>query len=289
MADIKPRLKGHGSFVIREGWLSKALDLVRKDNTIFREKRAADLLGVGNNMGQSIRYWLKACGLMNETSSKGAVLTSLGKLIYENDPYFEDIFSIWILHCNLVMNKEAATSWYLFFNKCEVDEHTKEEVFIQMKRELELTYNHTNYSESSLKDDITALCNMYSKVKEDNYDPEDNKISPFSELGLVKNRSNKYTKAQPNLSKLNERVVLYCLIKQMNNGNSIEIDKLVDGDNSVCKILNLNRVVVNQYLDKLEELGYIRVNRTAGLDIVYKKKNVTSSDILKDYYQNLQD
>ena len=120
------KLKGHGTFVVREGWISKALFYIKNDNLIFREKRAADVLGVGANMGQAIRYWLKACELMKETTSYGAKLTKIGELIYKHDPYLEDIFSIWILHCNLVRNIELATSWNLFFNNCEALEIAKQ-------------------------------------------------------------------------------------------------------------------------------------------------------------------
>lgn len=289
MADSKIKLKGHGSFVVREGWLSKAMDYVEKDNTIFREKRAADAFGVGNNMGQAIRFWLKATGLMSESTARGAQLTELGKKIHKHDPYLEDVFSIWLLHCNIVMNKELATSWYLFYNSCDIDELTKEEIYVQMKRELDVLTNGGEYSEKSLMDDVTAICNMYSKVKEDNYDPEDNNISPFSVLGLVQNKKQKYSKTQPNFKTLNEKIVMYCLIKQMNNQRDISIDDLVNKENSVCKVLNLKRVVLNQYLDRLEEMGQIRINRTSGLDMVYRINNDTGLDIVENYYKNLID
>lgn len=281
----KCRLKGHGTFIVREGWINKALDYVSKDNTIFREKRAADAFGVGNNMGQAIRYWMKACGLMTETSANGAHLTDIGKLIHEKDPYLEDMFSIWLMHCNLVWNNEIATAWYLFFNKCEVDECSKDEILLQMKRELELYIGSNKYSESSLKDDVLAICNMYAKVKEEDYDPEDNRISPFSSLGLMKCVNQKYSKTQPALQNLDDRIVLYCLLKQMKNEDNINIDKLINGENGVCKVLNLSRVAVNQILDRLEDAGFITVNRTAGLDAVYRNMEKTQGlEYLESYY-----
>ena len=38
------------------------------------------------------------------------------------------------------------------------------------------------------------------------------------------------------------------------------------------RILNLKRMALNEYLDHLEGQGYLTVNRTAGLDMVYLKK-----------------
>lgn len=38
------------------------------------------------------------------------------------------------------------------------------------------------------------------------------------------------------------------------------------------RILNLKRMALNEYLDHLEGQGYLTVNRTAGLDMVYLKR-----------------
>lgn len=40
------------------------------------------------------------------------------------------------------------------------------------------------------------------------------------------------------------------------------------------RILNLKRMALNEYLDRLEGQGYLTVNRTAGLDMVYLKKKI---------------
>ena len=53
------------------------------------------------------------------------------------------------------------------------------------------------------------------------------------------------------------------------------------------KILNLNRIMINDFLDELQNKGYIIVNRTAGLDIVYPDqcKDFTQLDLLKMHYK----
>jgi hypothetical protein len=43
-------------------------------------------------------------------------------------------------------------------------------------------------------------------------------------------------------------------------------------------------VLANELLDKVEAMGYIRVDRTAGLDMVYKEKEINTETILRDYY-----
>ena len=119
---VKFKLKGHESFHLREGWLRKGMKNIHKDKKFFSNEDTTDVLGVGSNMVKSIRYWLKACGLTAEEMGEGnkriQLLTEgFGKTIFQKDPYFEDIFSLWLIHYKLVTNKESCTSWYLFFNE----------------------------------------------------------------------------------------------------------------------------------------------------------------------------
>ena len=46
----------------------------------------------------------------------------------------------------------------------------------------------------------------------------------------------------------------------------------------------MTMVTVNKYLDNLEAMGYIRVDRTAGLDMVYPVNVKSPIEIIKDYY-----
>ena len=81
------RLKGHESFYLREGWLTKGLRAVHEDHRVFFINGGADALGVGTNMAKSIRYWLKTAGLIKENTKNGAELTGIGKIIFDNDMY----------------------------------------------------------------------------------------------------------------------------------------------------------------------------------------------------------
>ena len=81
MAKYSYRLKGHESFYLREGWLTKGLRAVTEDPQVFFKNSGADALGVGTNMAKSIRYWMKTAGLIQENLKIGAELTEIGKLI----------------------------------------------------------------------------------------------------------------------------------------------------------------------------------------------------------------
>lgn len=284
---VKYRIKGHEKFIVREGWLNKGILAVYNKENIFLKKDAPDILGVGNNMVKSIRYWLKAFSLIDEVQRKGAYLTDVAEVIKTYDIYFEDIFTLWILHSKLIKNSEEATSWHIFFNNCEIEDYTKENIDALMKTEV-LQYIKREIAENSIKDDISVLLSTYYKDIDSNYDPEDKNVCPLTTLGLLDKVKDKYSKKQPDLSTLNKWVILYELACIFNDGeenlSSVSIEKLYKGKNSIGNIYNLSSIALNQYLDKLSNMDKIRIDRTAGIDMVYCNFEDTSIEIIKKYY-----
>lgn len=287
MKEHKIRLKGHETFMLREGWLTKGLLAVEKNRKVFLEHAGADELGVGTNMAKALRYWLREGRFIKEQGKEGAVLTKIAKIIAAYDPYFEDNLSLWLFHIGIVSNPDKATSWYVFFHLMESGEFTKEELFREMKEKL-MTYGGTReISERSLWDDCMVLLQMYCPQREYTYDPEDKRISPFAHLGLIKRSGNRYQKSQPDGAVLDAFVILYLIQGYFKEAKQdfISIDQLLSGDVLPGKMMNLTRVVLNQYLDELADEGYIMVNRTAGLDMVYQNHFCTKEEVALLYYK----
>lgn len=281
---IKIRLQGHEKFVLREGWLNKGITQVKENPVVFLSKDVPDVFGIGNNMVKSLRYWLKAFGLIVEKGISGANLTACGDVIKRYDVYFEDLFTLWVLHSNIVHNAEEATAWYVFFNICDIEDMEKEQIVQILLRELNKYTNNMVFSEKSLRSDVDVILSMYSKVKE-MVDPEDKNISPFAQLDLIKNTDGKYTKSQPDRRKVTEWNVLYELAGYLCEKDFISIDEISEGMGSICSIYQIGSMAVNEYLDKLDAMGYIRVDRTAGLDIIYKVSDMTREKVMKEYYE----
>lgn len=283
---IKFRLQGHEKFSLREGWLNKGLVLVSENPRVFIEKNppAPDVFGIGNNMVKSLRYWLKAFGLIEERGGSGATLTEFGNMILVHDKYFEKDFTLWTLHSYIAQNKEMATIWYLFFNKCEIFELTKEQIYQILSRTLFQYTGGQKFSEKSLHADIDVLLNMYSKesVLED---PEEKNISPFTHLGLLKKNESVYVKTHPDRRRISEWVILFELSKLMKNKDQISIENALNSDFGIINIYQISNVQANEYLDQLDALGYIHVNRTAGLDIIYRERPFTYLTVISDYFE----
>lgn len=274
------RLKGHEKFHLREGWIAKGLYGVSANPRVFSGSDGTDQLGVGTNMVKSIKYWMLAMGLIKEGQKNGAELTNLGKMILKYDPFLEDDLSLWLLHSYISKNNFRSTVWYLFFNKCQAEEFTKEELYTVLRKEL-ISYAETDsFPESSLKDDIDVLLNMYSKDTK-NDDPEDKNKCPLASLKLIKKEGNVYYRQQPDMRHFRDEIILYELGNIFEEESSIGIDYVAE---LAANIYHLSRVAINTILDRLDNAGYITVNRTAGLDEIYPNKKISVKKIIEDYY-----
>lgn len=280
------RLRGHESFILREGWLTKGLRAVSEDSKVFSKFSGADALGVGTNMAKAIRFWLRAAGLINDTP-KGATLTTLGETIFEHDPYFEDTFSLWMVHSNIVRNSEQATSWNIFFNDITVSTFSRKELASMMTERIQAAYD-IQPPERSVSDDCAAILQMYSGDVDGNEDrdPEEKKKSPFVALGLVRQiKSGVFEKTRPAINELDPLVVLYLITERLGTDGIMPIDAVVGDDDMAGKILNLSRVAINDYLDALQNAGYITVNRTAGLDVIYPDNLISAIEVVGKHYE----
>lgn len=282
------KLQGHEKFALRDGWITKGFEVLSADkgSSVFTSKNAPDIFGIGTNMVKSLRYWLKAFGLTVE-SKNGVRLSEIGALIKENDMYLEDSFTLWLLHSGIVKNADSATAWHFFFNCFDLPEFDKEAVFNVLLNELE-KYRDNPAKEiprKSLSSDIDIILNMYARSRE-TPDPEDKNTSPFSQLGLIKQTPDrKYMTAAPDKRLLSETLVLYEIAEHMGDGDSLSINRLINGKNGLKAIYHMNTVDINDYLDLLHNREYIRVDRTAGLDMIYKKADFTPESIISGYYQ----
>ena len=80
--------------------------------------------------------------------------------------------------------------------------------------------------------------------------------------------------------------MLYEISSLLDHNKSISIETIATGERSLGAIYNMTMVTVNKYLDNLEDNGNtIRVDRTAGLDMVYPENMKSPIEIIRDYYR----
>ena len=284
----KFKLKGHRSFYLRDGWINKGLMNV----DAFHADYPVDELGVGSAMVYSIRYYLKTMGLIEirkvDRKNHYYLTEDLGQIIYDKDMYLEDSFTLWLLHYSFVRNIEKATSFSIFFNEFNYESFTKSELEKFIYNYIKKNNQSKNVSKRSIKSDVNVIIKNYNKKElNTNKTPEENLISPFTEIGLINEKKatneNVYEKNKPDIRILSEFIIYYVILDQIGESNSISIDKLESGTNSIGKIFNLDSHLLYHYLDKLEESGLIQINRAAGLNQVYVNK-IEKTEVLEQYY-----
>lgn len=291
------KFRGHETFFIRKGWLYKGMNNVVKEPGVFQGAAGnpMDVLGIGANMVKSLRYWLVASKLTSEPRSgkRNQELTELGKIIFENDPYMEEIGSIWLVHFMLASNEDEATSWYLFFNEFNKIEFDTEDFRSCVVKYIRMQEDAAMPSERAIEDDFNCMINTYvSRVKIDpqKVHPESNIDCPLGELGLVDVLNKKkgiFRKSIPKPGMLPDLILLAAIIKANADRTEIKISTLQNDKGQVGKLFNLDSITLQNALYKLDKLGYIKVIRTAGLDVIQIITDMQFIDCVRAYYTEL--
>jgi len=289
------RFRAHDTFYIRRGWLSKGIKNVQKDPTVFLgvNGNPMDILGIGANMVKALRYWLQAVGLTQESSVGRRIqtLTPLGEIVAQNDPYIEEIGTLWLLHYKLVTNRKEATAWYYFFNEFRLNEFTRDDFISQISHYIHLYGEEV--AEKSLKDDFNCLINTYlprARISSGQMHPESNIDCPFGELKLIDivYKKNKiYKKNTPRQDAIHPLILLSVILDQANNKNEIRISNIYSDQCNAGRVFNLDIITLTSLLYKIELLGYIKVERTAGLDIIRINTDLDFLGCIKKYYQSI--
>lgn len=283
----------HETFYFREGWLTKGLKAVNEDQGIFMAKDAMERLGIGSNMVKALRYWMMATGLTTENTSGKRVqtFTPLGKIIYKFDKYLEEPMTLWLLHYQLAINDKLATAWYWFFNVFNHREFDEGLFLEELKHWVKIQGEEV--SEGSLKKDFDCIISTYCPSKNPVANPEDNIVCPLQELELIEQVDAKkrvYRFTRKNISEMPLELFHFALMdymRQQKLEKHISLDILLSGPKALGRVFALGLADLIEVLRKLEEEGYTRFIRTAGLNHVSVLSEQCPEDILEDYYQRL--
>jgi hypothetical protein len=295
---MKYTFSGHDSFQCRLLWLKKGYDFLKKGHT-FNDADAPVLLGVGNNMVRSMRYWMRSFGMFLNESDQ---LSSLADLIFCDangaDPYLEDQFTLWLLHYQLVNVRHASTYWLIFneLRKRKI-EFTKDDYvhYIALKAEQE----KFPANPSTVGDDFVTFTKMYLRGTRQAKDIDETASGLLIELGLLqtierksdddKSTSMLYTIPLTEREDLPAELVLYCILNAPNLGISISLETLENDPGMPCSVFAMNR---SGLLRKIEELTN-RFPKTliysdqAGIrELQFKENPINSLKFLEQLYES---
>lgn len=291
------KFRAHETFFIRKGWLSKGMERVveREDLFVSKKENPMDVLGIGSNMVKSLRYWLQAVGLTEESTKGKRVqnLTPFGEIVYEFDRYIEETGTLQLLQYNLARQKELATSWYYFFNEFNMSEFTREDFVQSLQGFIMMEDSEESTALRSLNDDFTCIVNTYLpryKSSPSRISPENNIDCPLGELGLVDiadKRQKTYKKSSPPPKTFNPWVVLAVIEDQACGRDEVALNELLNAPCNIGKSFNLDIVAMLDILHGTENTGVIKIIRTAGLDVIHINDTYSFEDCVKRFYESL--
>lgn len=288
------KFRAHDTFFIRKGWLSKGMRCVANQPDVFisRDENPMDVLGIGANMVKALRYWLQAVGLTAEPSKGKRIqtFTDLGTLIYEHDTYMEELGTLQLLQYRLASQREEATAWYFFFNEFSRLEFSREDFVEALQKYIKIEDSETEYAIRSLNDDFQCIINTYLPRYKSNpakISPENNIDCPFGELGLVdvlNKRKKTYKKSIPASNTLDPYIILAVIVDNANGRKEIGLNELLTAPCNIGKVFNLDSITMLDVLYRIERLGLIKINRTAGLDVIIIQGELSFLDCVERFY-----
>lgn len=294
---MQMKFRAHDTFFLRKGWLSKGMRCVANNPDVFvsRDENPMDVLGIGANMVKALRYWLQAVGITEEPKSgkRSQKFTKLGELIYNHDTYIEELGTLFLLQYKLASQKEEASAWYFFFNEFSMSEFSREDYVSALQKYIKMNDANTEVAIRSLNDDFQCIINTYLPRYKSNparISPENNIDCPFGELGMVdvlNKRKKTYKKSIPASDSLDPYVVLAVIADNANGRKEIGLNELLTGSCNIGKVFNLDSITMLDVLYRIEKMGYIRINRTAGLDVITLQENLDFYDCVECFYASI--
>lgn len=275
----------HETFYIREGWLFKGMAAIKAAEaegqlpTIFLDRDGPERLGIGRNMVRALRFWMQATGLATQEREEGRAihqLTPFGEWVWQHDRYFEDEATLWLVHYQLVTQKDQATSWYWFFNHFTPTTFDYDTCLESLNTWVISELTEQKIALSSLKKDIGILLRTYIASNK-LITPENLTESPFARLELLSNVGSKrdplYRHEPLDPSRLPVLVLLYVLIDQQQRKRpdtlQVSLSQVLREPMNAGRIFNLNTAILADLLATLNKQYpdlSVRFVRTAGLD-----------------------
>ena len=295
MSSVKLQFSGHDSFVCKHLWLKKGYDYLSANKSFNSESAVVDL-GVGKNMVNSISFWLKAFGLIDEKGKPN----ELAQYLFSNrmgvDPYIENLGTIWLLQYKLVETNKASI-YNLVFNQFRKgkSEFSKEQLLSFVKRLLDAE-RLKGFNANTVNTDLGVFFRSYLKpyYKESKIDIEEDFSSLLIDLDLIsvykaENSEGKQVDwyridNRPQID-LPPEIVLFSILNNPLYGRSISFKDLQTGFNSPGMVFAINE---EGLLSKIEAITNryksITFTDSAGVRELQFRRSVDKYEVLNGYY-----
>ena len=279
----RPIFSGHESFACKSHWLKRGYDFVRGENN-FNDDDAVVRLGVGKNMVASIKFWLKAIGLLKDTG-----LVAISDYLFDDengkDPYLEDVGTLWLLHFLLIDNNYATiykTTFVDYHRLRNIVEKSKLLNYIKYTCYEEAGYKNL-YNENTVKRDIAVMFGNYCVKNKGKVNVEDSN-SLFAPLNLVcETDKDTYRFNYDTRSDVPNLIFLYALLVKFEGRNSISFEDIAELALIFCLTNNDLLNIINHLCDLYP--SEIVFSDVAGIKELQFRAILDSNKVLDRYYE----
>jgi hypothetical protein len=245
----------------------------RNEGKNILRKDIIDSLGIPDKQVENLSSMMTGFGLVKAT--KTGTLTPLGKTITENDPYFENVATLWIIHY-IVSSNPRWVVWHRVINQVIPMHH---EITIELVQNNYLQNLDAHYSEKTIKEklpkEIGAVLASYTR-------------SELSRLEILDvGDGGKYMKGDPIeipfLSFLFS--VIYFRDVFSPGSTAVEIHQIATAENSPGLVFNIPEYQVRAFLNEAKEKEIVNIEQFGNLDQVRFSSKASQDEVLRMLYE----
>ena len=255
-------LKEYQGFSLNLSEIARMLGII--SNGITDKQSQLSESGFGDNKVRGIKEYLKDLGLLESKNQ----LTTVGRLIVENDRRFREYISRWILLYNWSLKENNPFLNFLIFDY--KGEGEDEDIIRRFKQ-------WSNRNEVKTDYEGTKLSGLINKTKSALTDSE-----AFRDLNLYINSERLLIRSDPYY--VHPFLIAYILFENRKGRTSISFRELLEERNNFPRFFNYNSKELDTIIVELMNLGFVKMVQHADLHMIEFKFSGTSADILQRYY-----
>lgn len=281
----KYTFSGHESFPCKTLWLTKGYNFMMCGGN-YNASNAVIALGVGKNMVSSIRYWLKAFGLMEQDKS-----TDIADYLFDKtngvDKYIESLGTLWLLHYLLVSLKEA-TLYHITFVQFQKERKTFDrEQLVNFVKRLMIEDNRVKaFNENTTKKDVGVLLQNYAQPYKAKSFEDYSSLLIDLDLIRVEDNGKSFAFNVEGKRKVPMEIFLYAVLCEKMEDKSVSYDTLQEIGLMFC----MSDAEVIDMAQKISEAysAYLQYSDNAGIrQLLFKEgSQLSCMDVLEEYYKN---
>ena len=281
MTMTRPLFSGHETFACKSHWMKRGYEFVLEGHN-FNDDEAVVHLGVGKNMVASIKFWMKAFGLLNRDGILSSIAHKLLNTDRGYDPFFEDIGSLWLMHFNIV-NENYATAYRTTF----IDYHSQRNVIDKLKLQnfiKHLCFDNPNYrslyNENTVRKDLNVLIHNYCAKWNSGVEDSNTIFAPLNLIRETEDRTYMFNYDSRNIVPAN--IFLYALLAVFPDSKSISFESMRELSLIFCLMNNDLLTIIKQLSE--EYVGILVFSDVAGIKELQIKGEISTDKALENYY-----